>query len=257
MPSVQPPPLALGVVADRVARRRSAARAAPRCPRRRPPGRRGRARRRAACAAARLHGAGADEGAELGHLGDHHRDDLERIDLVVGVFARLAVLHHQHAQHLAEALDRHAEEAREHLLAGLGQVAEAAGVRGVAGVDRLGGLGDLPDQPLADPQPREVNGARVEPLGRGELEQVVAPQVDRADLGDQPFGHQPDDAVEPLLAAAGLGQRGAQARQQDAAVDRLAKRASAACKSPSLNWPCPARTHHVVPAPPVPDICGR
>ena len=84
------------------------------------------------------HRAGADEGAELGHLGDDHGDHLEGVDLVVGVFPRLAVLHHQHAQHLAQPLDRHAEEAREDLLAGLGQVAEAAGMRRVAGVDRLG-----------------------------------------------------------------------------------------------------------------------
>ena len=203
-----------------------------------------------------LHRARADEGAELGHLGDHHRHDLERVDLVVGVLARVAVLHDEDAQHLAEPLDRHAEEAREDLLAGLGQVAEAAGMRGVAGVDRLGALGDLADQPLPDPEPRQVHRVRVQALGGGELEPVLAAQVDRADLGDQPLGDQPDDAVEPLLAAAGLGQRGAQAGQEDAAVNRLGK-GHPDRKSPPLNRPCPARRHHGAPAPQVPDICGR
>ena len=106
------------------------------------------------CGRATGHRARADEGAELGHLGDDHGDHLEGVDLVVAVFARLAVLHDEHAQHLAEALDRHAEEAGEDLLAGLGQVAEAAGMRGVAGVERLRGLGDAADEPLADAQPR-------------------------------------------------------------------------------------------------------
>ena len=40
----------------------------------------------------------ADEGAELGHLGQHHRHDLERVDLVVGEFARFLGLHDEHAE---------------------------------------------------------------------------------------------------------------------------------------------------------------
>ena len=168
-----------------------------------------------------VHGAGADEGAELGHLGDDHGDDLEGVDLVVGIVARLAVLHHEDAEDLAEALDRHAEEAREALLAGLGQVAVAAGVRGVGGGERLGGLGDLADEALADAEAGEVHRLRVEPLGGGELEHVLAAEVDRADLGDEALGDQADDAVEPFLAAAGLGQRGAQAREEHAAVDGI------------------------------------
>ncbi len=99
-----------------------------------------------------FHGARADEGAEFGHLGDDHGHDLEGIDFVVAVVARLAVLHHEDAEDLAQALDRYAEEARQTLLAGLGQEAVAAGVRGVPGADRLGGFGDPPDQALADAQ---------------------------------------------------------------------------------------------------------
>ena len=148
--------------------------------------------------------------------------DLEGVDLVVGVLARLAVLDDEDAHDLAEALDRHAEEAREQLLAGLGQVAEAAGVRGVAGVDRLGALGDLADEPLADAQARVVDRLGVEAHRRHQLEPlVVAAQVDRADLGDEALGDEANDAVKPLLAAAGLGERRAQARQQDTAVDRI------------------------------------
>ena len=94
-------------------------------------------------------------------------------------------------------------------------------MRGVAGADRLGGLGDLADEAGADPEPRAVHRVGVEAFGRGELELVVAAEIDRADLRDQAVGDQADDAVEPFLAAAGLRERGAQAGQQDAAVNCL------------------------------------
>ena len=204
-----------------------------------------------------LHRAGADEGAELGHLGDDHRHDLERVDLVVGVLARVAVLHDEHAQHLAEPLDRHAEEAREDLLAGLGQVAEAAGVRGVAGVDRLGGLGDPADQALADAQPRQVHRApgsaprwRRAPAsprgaGRPSRPRRPAPRRPAGRCGRAAPGRR---RARPAWRAGASGGRGCRPPCEKGIGPR---------KSPPLNRPCPARRHHGAPAPPVPDICGR
>jgi hypothetical protein len=169
-----------------------------------------------------LHRPGADEGAEFGHLGDDHRHDLEGVDLVLGVVARDAVLDDEHAEHLAEALDRHAEEGRVDLLAGLGHEAEARGLRRVAGRERCRRLRDPADEALAEAQPGKMDGLGLEPLGRAEFEYVlVAAEIDRADLGHEAVGDQPDDPVQPLLPLGRLGQGLAQSREEDAAVNRL------------------------------------
>ena len=55
-------------------------------------------------------GALAHKGAQLGHLGQHHRDDFQRINLVSGKFARILGLHDQHAQRLAQALHGNAQK---------------------------------------------------------------------------------------------------------------------------------------------------
>ena len=168
-----------------------------------------------------VHRARADEGAELGHLGDHHGDDLEGVDLVVGVFARLAVLQNEDAKDLAEALDRHAEEARQALLAGLGQVAVAAGVRGV-GVESGSAVSAIwPTSPWPTRRRERWTESGLSPSVAESSSIVVAAEVDRADVGDEAVRDQADDAVEPFLAAAGLGQRGTQAREEHAAVDGI------------------------------------
>ena len=72
-------------------------------------------------------GAGPGQRLELArgdHLGQHHRDGLERLDLLLGIDALGPVLHHQHAERLAAAQDRHAEEGVVDLLARLGLVGE-------------------------------------------------------------------------------------------------------------------------------------
>ena len=145
----------------------------------------------------------AEKGAGLGHLGDDHGDHFERLDLVVGVAARRAVLHDEDAHHLAEALDGHADEGAVDLLAGLRQVAEAGGGLGVVGREGGGGLGDAADEALADAQARAVHRVRIEALGGAELEcALVALQVDGADLGDHVGGDEADHLVEPLLTVA-------------------------------------------------------
>ena len=44
------------------------------------------------------------------HLGEHHRGGLQRLFFLLGIGAARAVLHHQHAERVAGAQDRHAEE---------------------------------------------------------------------------------------------------------------------------------------------------
>ncbi len=114
----------------------------------------------------------AGEGAQLGHLGDHHRHDLEPVHLVLGVLTRCLVLDHQDAQHLAQALDRHAQERGVDLFARLGAVLEAGGMRRVVGGDGLGGVGDPAHQALAQAHPGLVHGGLLQAGGRAQLQRV-------------------------------------------------------------------------------------
>ena len=147
----------------------------------------------------------AQEGAQLGHLGQQHGHDFQPVNVVFAVMPRLAVLHDEHAQHLAQALDRHAEEGHVDLLAGARDVLEAAGVLGVGGLDRLGPAGDLADQALPDQQEGAMHRIPVQTLGGAELQlAVAAAQVDRTHLGRHRGRDQRHDGVHALLAVAGL-----------------------------------------------------
>ena len=67
-------------------------------------------------------GAGLGDGRELArgdHLGEHHRGGLQRLLFLLGIGAPRPVLHHQHAERIAGAQDRHAEEGVVDLFAGL------------------------------------------------------------------------------------------------------------------------------------------
>ena len=143
-----------------------------------------------------------DQAARGDHLGEHRGDDLERLDLLVGVVPARPVLHHQHAGDAAAMDDRHAQEGVVDLLAGLGPVGEVGMALRVGQVDHGTLGGDPPDQALADPQPGLVHRARPQALGREQLEIVAAPEhVGRADLGDDVGGDHADHAVEALLRA--------------------------------------------------------
>ena len=67
-------------------------------------------------------GAGLGDRGQLArgdHLGEHHRGGLQRLLFLLGVGAPRPVLHHQHAERVAGAQDRHAEEGVVDLFAGL------------------------------------------------------------------------------------------------------------------------------------------
>ncbi len=147
---------------------------------------------------------GCQKGAQFGHLGQHHGDDFQAVDLVLAELAGVAGLHHQHAELFAHALDRHAEIAGINLLAGLGHVAETGLGGGVGGVHMPPGAGDAADQPLAQAQPGLVHRFGLQPLGRAQLKRVgIAEKIDRADLGSHRIGDVMGDLVQTVLAAPG------------------------------------------------------
>ena len=221
---------------------------------------------------ARLHGgAFADEGAEFGHLGDHHGHDLDGVDLLLGEDAGLFRLHDQHAEGFAESLDGDAQHGAISLFPGFRHVAEAAGARRVIGVDDVAALGDAADEAFAEAHAGLVDGLGLEALGGAELERVlVAEEVDRADLAMHLFGDQPRDAVKARLAGRVLGHHRAQAAEHLPAVGLMFLRCSHAlcgtCPSggPILSSrrrnvrpPFPIRRHHAGLGPRVPYISGR
>ena len=183
-------------------------------------------------------GAGPGERLQLArgdHLGEHHRRGQQRLDLLLGIDAVRPVLHDEHAERLAGAQHRHAEEGVVDLLAGLGPVGEGRVVLGVGRGERLGLRGDQADEALAHPHGRQVDGVRVQALGGEELERaVVAQHVERADLGDHVGGDQDDDLVEAVLRRHRLRHDFAQPAQQHA---RTADRATHHVP------PCAALTH--------------
>ncbi len=70
-------------------------------------------------------------------LREHHRGGLQRLFLVLRIGARGAVLHHQHAERIAGAQDRHAEERVINFFAGLRAEREGRMVLRVRKVQRL------------------------------------------------------------------------------------------------------------------------
>ena len=168
------------------------------------------AERRGALVQGRERGTLADEGAELGHLGDDHGDDLHAVDFVVGEQPGLFRLDHDDAEGFAKTLDRHAEEGREDLLAGLGHEAEALFTRRVGGVDRALGAGHAADETLADAHPGVMDCLGVQALGGAQLQGFgIAEQVDRADPDAHAIGNDGRDPVKPFLTGRILGKRGA------------------------------------------------
>ena len=104
-----------------------------------------------------------DEPARGDHLGDHHGGGLQSLDFLVAIVPLGAVLHREHADRVAAAQDRHAEEGVIDLLAGLGAVGEGRVMLGVGELHRLGLLGDQADQALARLQMRVVDGPGFRP----------------------------------------------------------------------------------------------
>ena len=161
----------------------------------------------------------ADEGAEFGHLGQHHRHDFQRGDLVLGKAPGGFRLHDQHAELFAQALDRQAGEGGIDLLARLRHVSETRFRGGVGGVDRPARARDPSDQALAQAHPGLVDRFGLQALGRAKLQRLgIAEQIDRADLGPHLVGDEMGDLVQTRLTGRFLGHRGAEPRQHAAAV---------------------------------------
>ena len=159
-------------------------------------------------------------GDELGH---HHGGGLERLDLLLGVLARRAVLHHQHADHPAAPQDRHAHQGTIDLLARLGPIGEIGMGLGIGQRQGPGVAGDIADQPLADPEPGPMHGLQLQPFGGEELQHLAgAHHIGRADLRHHAGGDGAHDAAQPLLRGPALGHEGAQPTEQQPGAGRTA-----------------------------------
>ena len=88
----------------------------------------------------------------------------------------------EHADRAFEADDRHAREAVEALLAGLGPVGEGRMLGSLGEVEDAPFGGDRADQSLAHAQAGDVHRFLAQAVGGEQLEDVVAQQIDRADL---------------------------------------------------------------------------
>ncbi|GJD71511.1 hypothetical protein MMMDOFMJ_4472 [Methylobacterium gnaphalii] len=159
----------------------------------------------------RLQLAGSD------HLREHHGGGLERLDLLVGIDAVGLVLDDEHAERVASAEKRHAEEGVVDLFPGLGPIGEVRVRLRVRERERLGLPRDQADEAFIGAQPRDVHGIAVQALGREQLERVVVAQdIDRTNLGDDVGSDEDNDAVEACLCADRLRHCFAEPAQQQA-----------------------------------------
>ena len=177
--------------------------------------------------ARRARGPGLRQRGELARrdgLGEHHRGGLQRLLFVLRIGALRAVLHHQHAERVAGAQDRDAEERMVDLFAGLGAEREGRMVLRVGEVERFRLARHQADEALVLAQHGEVHGLRVEALGGVQFERAVdAQHVERADLRHHVGGDQHDDLVQAFLRADRFRHHFAEPAQQHA---RTAKRAT-------------------------------
>ena len=160
----------------------------------------------------------ANKGAKLGHLGQNHGHDFQRINLVIRKAARVFGLNNQNAHRLAQALNRHAKEAGEDLLAGFRHETKAFGRRRVRLIHWVLGAGDAAHKAFADAHPGLVDGFGVQTFCGTQLQRIgIAKQIDRADFRAHLIGNDMSDAVKPFLPCAILGQSVAQTSKKFAA----------------------------------------
>ena len=108
-------------------------------------------------------GAGLGDGGELArgdHLGEHHRGGLQRLLFFLRIGPPRPVLHHQHAERIAGAQHRHAEERMVDFLAGFRPERERRMVLRLRQVDRIGLARHQADQAFVRAQHGLVDGLR-------------------------------------------------------------------------------------------------
>ena len=189
--------------------------------------------------------AGPGDGGELArgdHLGEHHRGGLQRLLFLLGIGAPRPVLHHQHAERVAGAQHRHAEEGVVDLFAGLRPVGEGRMALGFREVDRVGLAGDQADQALVRAQHGLVHRLLVQAFGGVKLERAVdAQHVDGADLRHHVGGDQHHDLVEAFLRADRLRHHLAKPAQQHARTAERATHDVIPRTADAAGAPCPRR----------------
>ena len=157
------------------------------------------------------------------HLRQHHGGGLQRLDLLLNIGALGAVLHDQHAERIAGAQDRHAEEGVVDFFAGFRAVREGRMVLRVLQVQRRRFAGDEADKALMRVEDRAVDGFALQTLGGVQFERVVdAQHVAGADLGHHVGRDQHHDLVEAFLCGDLLRHGFAEPSQQDAGASRRA-----------------------------------
>ena len=99
------------------------------------------------------------------HLGEHHRRGLQRLFFLLGIGAAGAVLHHQHAERIARAQHRHAEERVVDFFAGFRAEREGRVRLRVRQVDRIGLARHQADKAFVGLQHGLMDGLALQALG--------------------------------------------------------------------------------------------
>ena len=134
------------------------------------------------------------------HLRQHHRGGLQRLDFFLDIGALGAVLHHQHAERVAGAQNRNAEERMVDFFAGLRAERERRMALRVVEIERRGLARHQADQALMRAQHGPVHGVAVKAFGGVEFQRIVdAQHIGRADLGHHIGGDQHHDLVQSFL----------------------------------------------------------
>ena len=158
------------------------------------------------------------------HLCQHHRGRLQRFFFLLGIGAPRPILHHEHAERIAGAQDRHAEEGVIDFLARLHPIREGRVVLRFRQVDRGCLARYQANQAFVRPQHGLVHRLLVETFGCVKFERPVhAQHVDGTDLGHHVGGDQHHDLVQAFLRADRLRHDLAEPAQQHA---RTAERAT-------------------------------
>jgi hypothetical protein len=137
-------------------------------------------------------------------LGKNHRHGLQRLDLHILIPAWLGMLDGEHSDRAFEADYGHAGEAVEALLARLGLVEEGGMLGRFCKVEDSSFGGDGANEAFTHAQPCDVHRLFPQAMGREQLEEIVAKQIDGADVALHLFGNEIDDLVELVLRRAAL-----------------------------------------------------